>query len=118
MYFVGKQTDLLPAFYKNAKLTVLPSTIETFGQVIIESMACGTPVLGFERDNSNNVLNAFAEIVEDGVNGVTMSSVSCESVKEKLDDFYNNSRSGFEQKCLNESLKYSWNHFINNLINN
>jgi len=36
----------LPTFYKGAKIFVQPSFYETFGKTVIESMACGTPVIG------------------------------------------------------------------------
>lgn len=38
--------DKLPSFYKGAKLFIQPSFYETFGKTVIESMACGTPVIG------------------------------------------------------------------------
>ncbi len=45
--FVGPcAQDALPAIYSAADVTVLPSVdIESFGLVLIESMACGTPVV-------------------------------------------------------------------------
>ncbi len=46
--FVGAVPDAaLPAYYQNARLTVLPSVTkqECFGMTLLESMACGTPVV-------------------------------------------------------------------------
>ncbi|MEM0964715.1 MAG: glycosyltransferase [Verrucomicrobiota bacterium] len=40
--------DLLRLFYAAIDCFVCPSLQEVFGQVITESMACGTPVIGFE----------------------------------------------------------------------
>jgi glycosyltransferase involved in cell wall biosynthesis len=43
------QSDrLLSAIYSCADLFVMPSTQEAFGQTALESMACGTPVVGFD----------------------------------------------------------------------
>jgi len=39
---------LLSAFYSLADLFVIPSRQEAFGQTALESMACGTPVVGFD----------------------------------------------------------------------
>jgi glycosyltransferase involved in cell wall biosynthesis len=47
-HFLGAVPDReLPALYRGARLTVLPSVNrqEAFGIVLVESMACGTPVL-------------------------------------------------------------------------
>jgi hypothetical protein len=41
---------------------------ETFGLVMVEAMACGTPVIGFAR-------GAVPEVVRDGVNGYLCRSV-------------------------------------------
>lgn len=38
----------LAAYYSIADLTLLPSRKETFSLVTVESLACGTPVLGFD----------------------------------------------------------------------
>ncbi|MBE9230100.1 glycosyltransferase family 1 protein [Phormidium sp. LEGE 05292] len=38
--------EILPTYYTAADVTVVPSHYEPFGLVTIESMACGTPVIG------------------------------------------------------------------------
>lgn len=46
--FLGRVTDeALPALYRGARVTVLPSVTpqEAFGITLLESMACGTPVV-------------------------------------------------------------------------
>lgn len=50
-------------FLGNAKVLLVPSTFdEPFGMVTIESLACGTPVIGFDR-------GATLEIIEQGHSG-------------------------------------------------
>lgn len=39
----------LSRLYSHAKMTIFPFTIEPFGYVPVESMACGTPVLTYDR---------------------------------------------------------------------
>lgn len=47
--FLGhKEHDELPEYFQNADLFTLPSDKETFGMVMIEAMACGTPVAGID----------------------------------------------------------------------
>ena len=52
----------VPRFLSNADLFVLPSiALEGFGLVILESFACGTPVIAFERGGPQEVLEAVSE---------------------------------------------------------
>ena len=57
------------AFLGDALALIFPiDWTEPFGLVMIEAMACGTPVLAFRR-------GAVPEIIEDGVNGVVVEDV-------------------------------------------
>jgi glycosyltransferase involved in cell wall biosynthesis len=61
------------ALYGNAMATLFPiSWPEPFGRVMIESMACGTPVVAYK---SFGVVRcgAVAEIIDDGVTGFALS---------------------------------------------
>lgn len=57
----GKQRQEL---YKNAKCVLFPSVCEeAFGLVMIEAMACGTPVLGLNNGAIPEVLKGFPELI-------------------------------------------------------
>ena len=45
--FVGKQSQHLADYYRSADVFVFPSRTDTFGLVMIEAMACGTPVAAY-----------------------------------------------------------------------
>lgn len=51
LIFLGKvDNDKLPLYYSAADLTIVPSIHEEgFGRVILESLACGTPVIAANR---------------------------------------------------------------------
>lgn len=75
--------------YGNALATLFPiSWPEPFGLVLIESMACGTPVIAHTRFK-NQHCGATEEIIEDGVTGFHLSAterneaiqLACEKIK-------------------------------------
>jgi glycosyltransferase involved in cell wall biosynthesis len=56
--------DKMPEIYAKADLMLFPTLSESFGFVIAESMACGTPVAALSGRGSPD------EIIEDGVDGL------------------------------------------------
>ena len=65
VYPVGHVNDerLLSILYSAANYFIMPSLEEAFGQVIIESTACGTPVVAFPNGGGK-------DIIIEGLNGV------------------------------------------------
>lgn len=61
--FVGKKTGkALADYYREADVFVFPSRADTFGVVMIESIACGTPVAAYP-------VTGPVDIVKEGKNG-------------------------------------------------
>jgi glycosyltransferase involved in cell wall biosynthesis len=61
--FLGmQQDDALPGFHAAADVFVFPSLTDTFGLVMLEAMACGTPVAAFRSE-------APLAVVTQGVTG-------------------------------------------------
>lgn len=54
-------------FYSSLDVLVMPSVVETFGNIAIEANACGTPVICFE------ISGGLADVVVDRVNGWKIS---------------------------------------------
>jgi glycosyltransferase involved in cell wall biosynthesis len=48
----------LAKYYSGAKFFILPSDTETFGITVIESLACGTPVIALDRGGHVPILSA------------------------------------------------------------
>jgi UDP-glucose:(heptosyl)LPS alpha-1,3-glucosyltransferase len=61
VHFLGAEVDL-PALFARASISVLPSLWESQGMVVLESLACGTPVV-CTRDG------ALPELVTDAAVG-------------------------------------------------
>lgn len=64
--------------YLSSSVFVLPSRFEGFGLVIIESMACGVPVVSFDCENGPRA------IIADGQNGFLVPSFDVDAFAEKI----------------------------------
>lgn len=65
--------DELPVYLNKFKLVVLPSYTEGLPNVMLESMACGTPVLATS-------VGAIPDIIQDGITGFIMENNSPECI--------------------------------------
>jgi len=93
VHFVGPKTGIaLARYFANADVFVFPSRWETFGLVMIEAMACGTPVAAYPCQGP-------LDVVEEGVTGCLNENLE-QAVKDalKLD----------RVRVLEGSYKWSW----------
>jgi len=102
--FVGFKTGTdLSYFYANADVFVFPSIWETFGIVMIEAMACGTPVAAFPCQGP-------LDVVDQGITGFLEKDLKLAITKCLTLDRYD------VMKASNKwSWKEAWNIFKNNL---
>lgn len=119
VYFIGKQDSLLPIIYFNAKITILPTIVETFGQVLIESLACGTPVLGF--GNNPKFKTASNEIILHKSNGKVVDSYDSftlsESISKILNDLKNNKEKTTTANRSYIQSNFTWDKTVKEIIN-
>ncbi len=117
--FVGNQNELLPGFYTMAKVCVVPTTIESFGQIYLESMACGTPVVGFAADG-RKVLTATDEIVQDGRTGRVVQKVSPQALAAGINSILDMSDSRYQTMSNNAvedtKQRFSWRRFVEQML--
>lgn len=57
--------DELPRLYSGASVTVHPAKFEAFGNVVLESLACGTPVVTTDRCGAAEVVTDDCAVVTD-----------------------------------------------------
>jgi glycosyltransferase involved in cell wall biosynthesis len=82
----------LPLYFNDLKLLVLPSFTEGLPNVILEAMACGTPVLA-------TPVGAIPDYIRDGETGFLMSNNSEESISKNVIRALNHSK--IEQVAAN-----------------
>ena len=103
--FTGFKTGIdLARYYANAEVFVFPSKWETFGIVMIESMACGTPVAAFPCDGPKDV-------IEQGVTGFMNESLS-----DAIDGCLQLNRNSIHRGSTKWSWDNAWQTFRDNLI--
>ena len=113
--FVGYKTaSELSEYYANADLLVFPSLTETFGNVTLEALASGLPVLSFDTA-------AAKELVIDGKNGFTVNVFQDKAFVEKaiqifdhvdLGNIRKNARRTAEQNCWDQIIRRTEKEFM------
>lgn len=94
VHFVGKKKGSeLAYYYQTADVFIFPSRVDTFGVVIIESLACGTPVVGYN-------VTGPKDIIENGQTGYLTENSLLTSIDKALE---------LDRNVVHEkSLKWTW----------
>jgi len=89
-----EDVSLIVQLYAAADVTVVPSNYETFGQTLIESMACGCPVVSF--DNSGQT-----DIIDHKINGYLAKFQNTEDLANGILWILNNNETlNFKESCI------------------
>jgi len=103
--FTGFKTGVdLALYYANAEVFVFPSRWETFGIVMIEAMACGTPVAAFPCQGP-------IDVVVQGVTGYLD-----ENLKIAVDQALTLNRDNVKIASMRWSWEEAWRIFKDNLV--
>lgn len=95
--------DAVLGLMKAADVFVLPSRREGFGMTVLESLACGTPVVTIDHPQ-----NAAAELVEDGATGVI-----CEATPRSVADGIERARRTVSgDDCVATARNYEWDRIV------
>ena len=105
------EEDDLAAIYNLAKLTLLPSYYEGFGLPVLESMACGTPVV------ASNVAS-IPEISKDTI--FFCEPIDPEDIARKVKEVFSlpqDKLDSLSEKLIGEAKKYSWHRVASETVN-
>ena len=103
--FTGFKTGVdLARYYANAEVFVFPSRWETFGIVMIEAMACGTPVAAYPCQGP-------FDVVDEGITGCMN-----EDLKQAVKDALMLDRQRVWEGSHRWTWERAWSIFKNNLI--
>jgi len=107
----------LPGYLNDMKLLVLPSYYEGLPNIVLEAMACGTPVL-------SSRVGAVPDMITDGETGFIMEDNSPECITENviralnypnLDQISQNAHGFVEKEYSYEALKEKWRKLLASL---
>lgn len=110
--FTGLRTGPeLSELYASCDIFVCPSSTETFGNVVLEAMASGLPVIG---SNAGGV----GELIENGVNGLLFSPGSPASLSRNMEKLMQNPSLAAFLKANGHTFakNRSWDYIVDGLI--
>lgn len=97
----------MPLYYSAADLLIIPSVHEEgFGRIILESLACGTPVIGSNR-------GAIPEAMDNSVGKII--KISPDNIKKAVENLYTDKKtlSFFAKNCRNfAKIRYGENNAL------
>jgi phosphatidylinositol alpha-mannosyltransferase len=106
----------LPEYYSAASVTVLSSVNETFGMNMIESLACGTPVVGTNSGAIPEVINNLRSGMLFDID-VNNESVSVQNLNHALKSTLELSRRpGTAEYCRQHASQYDWKKVVKQII--
>ncbi|WP_088066451.1 glycosyltransferase family 4 protein [Gottfriedia luciferensis] len=105
------QKKELVEIYSMSDLMVFPSDTETFGNVVLEAMACGTPVIGASAGGVRNIIRDYSTgILCEPKN----TSSFCQAIEDCLHETEMLKR--MSKKARDYALTQDWNSIFNKLV--
>ena len=100
--FIGRIYDerLMALAYSAADVFVLPSREDNLPNVMLESLACGTPVIAFP-------VGGMPDVLKTGFNGILANDLTSESLAHSINDFFEG-KCKFDSKLISENAKQNF----------
>ncbi|MDB5280349.1 MAG: glycosyl transferase group 1 [Ferruginibacter sp.] len=100
-----KDNDVLRNYYSMADAFIIPSREDNLPNVMLESLACGTPVIGFP-------VGGIKEHIVDYKTGMLAKEISAGALANAMEEFHTNKKA-FDQDFI---VSYAREHFSEQLI--
>ncbi|NGY37446.1 glycosyltransferase [Flavobacterium sp. XN-5] len=89
---------LMSIAYSAADVFVIPSLMDNLPNTVLESLMCGTPVIGFP-------VGGISDMIQDGENGFLTDEISVNSLVATINKFLDNSNCFDEVEIRNNAMK-------------
>ena len=112
VHFLGfTSMPALQQWYAAANVFLFPSSTETFGNVVLEAMACGTPVVCADA-------GGVIDTVEHGWNGLRCEPGNVNAFSNALSQIYQDTEFGnrIAARGIAHSLRQSWDAIFDDLL--
>jgi len=95
------QDEALLAAYRAANVMVVPSLSENLSNVIMESLACGTPVVAFN-------IGGNSDMIDHKLNGFLAKAFDCNNLAEGIEWCLGNKDNINFQKISHDKVKFDF----------
>jgi len=103
LFLGSKKQNQLKKYYSAADVLVMPSLYESFGLVVIEALACGTPVIASK-------IGEMMNIIKEEKNGFYFSPYDASSLLFCTNHFFNQENSLWVREKIRQDIieRFSW----------
>ena len=109
IFLSSMEQKILPYYYSAAEVCVIPSYLESFGLVALESLACGTPVIATD-------VGCMKSVIHEPENGYVISNNTPNNLTNKIFSILKMPKT--DTYSIRESItRFSWSNIAETIIN-